>query len=99
LICKRHRRRLDDILTEIGELIVDTCRIVDGGAPQETSPKTRYVKAPAGPAPADLVILALYDRRTATTRLPGRPVRADRERAAHGGVVDAVRRRGAPAVG
>jgi hypothetical protein len=70
LLCPRHLRHMGDILRDIGELVIDTQRITDGGAPQEASPKTRYIKAPSGPAPGDLVIMALFDRRTATARLP-----------------------------
>lgn len=69
LLCRRHRRELDDLTSEIGLLVIDTCRIIDGGAPTEATPKTRHLKQPEAPAPGNLVIMALYDARTLTTRL------------------------------
>lgn len=71
LLCRKHRHSLDDLTTEIGALIIDSCRIIDGGAPSEATPKTRRVKQPEAPAPGDLAIMALYDSRTLTVRLPG----------------------------
>lgn len=73
LLCGKHRRDLDDFTTEIGLLIVDTCRIRDGGAPSEATPKTRHLKQPEAPAPGDLSIMALYDSRTTTTRIAETP--------------------------
>lgn len=70
-LCRRHRRQLDDLTSEIGLLIVDTCRIRDGGAPQEHTEKTRWVKSPEAPAPGNLTLIAMFDPRTAATRLPG----------------------------
>jgi hypothetical protein len=72
LLCRRHRRRMDDDVSEIGLLIVDTQRITDGGAPQDSGPRGGKSKKRADPpAPGDVAIMALYDRRNATSRLPG----------------------------
>ena len=71
LVCRRHRNELDNLTVEISNLIVDLCRIRDGGAPSLPSPKTRHTKAAEAPAPGDLTIMALFDARTATG-----PVRA-----------------------
>lgn len=70
-LCSYHRRRLDTDSREIGFLIVDTRRIFDGGAPSEGSPKTRHLKAASAPAPGDLVIMSLFDNRTAPARIAG----------------------------
>jgi hypothetical protein len=72
LLCRRHRRRMDDDVSEIGLLIVDTQRITDGGAPQDSGPRGGKSKKRADPpAPGDVAIMALYDRRNAAARLPG----------------------------
>jgi hypothetical protein len=70
LTCRKHRRDLDDFTHEISLLIVDTQRIVDGGAPSQAAPKTRHMKQAEAPAPGDLAIMALYDSRTLTARIP-----------------------------
>lgn len=77
LLCKRHRNQLDSDTREIADLIVDTQRILDGGAPAEESPKTRYLKQPEAPAPGNLGIMSLFDRRTAVARIPGTPQNPD----------------------
>lgn len=72
-LCSRHRGQLDDYATEIQNLILDTVRITAHGltnAPREDAPRTRHTKAAEAPAPGDLGIMALYDQRTLTTRLP-----------------------------
>lgn len=71
LLCDRHRGRLDDHTTEIGLLIVDSMRIRDGGAPRESSPKTRHLRSADPAAPADLWIMSLYDSRTKANRIAG----------------------------
>lgn len=63
-LCDYHRSRLDGDSREIGYLIVDTRRILDGGAPAEETPRTRHTKAVSAPAPGDLAIMALFDNRT-----------------------------------
>lgn len=68
-LCKRHRRRMDDLTSEIGLLLVDACRIIDGGAPAELRPRTRRLKEAEAAAPADLALLALLDRRTRITHV------------------------------
>jgi hypothetical protein len=71
LVCKRHRRRMDDDAAEIAALIIDTQRIVDGGAPQDCGPQGNRPKKRADPpAPGDIAVMALYDRRNAVARIP-----------------------------
>lgn len=67
LVCKRHRRRMDDDVTEIGLLVIDSQRIFDGGAPQDAGPSGGKVKKRADPpAPGDTTLMALYDQRSTT---------------------------------
>src|SRR5206468_9659540 len=40
-------------------------------APRYATPKTRHLKNPEAPAPGDLTLMALFDARTHTQRLPG----------------------------
>lgn len=71
LLCKRHRRQLDDHVDEIQHLIVDTRNIVDGGAPQAGGPQGKKPKKRADPpAPGDLTIMAMFDGRTQSIRIP-----------------------------
>lgn len=71
MVCARHRRRMDHDVREIGLLIVDTQRIVDGGAPQDDGPRGKSPKKRADPpAPGDTAIMALFDPRTKPARLP-----------------------------
>lgn len=64
LLCRWHRNRIDFLTEEIGLLIVDACRITDGGAPADEKVRTRRRKQPEADAPADLALLALLDNRT-----------------------------------
>lgn len=73
LLCRKHRRRMDDDVTEIGLLIVDSQRVTDGGVPSDPTPKTRRLKQPEAPAPGDLLLMAMYDPRTTATRLRPTP--------------------------
>lgn len=68
LLCKDHRRRLDDDIAEIVALILDSMHIRDGGAPIiETSGRHQHQKKRANPpAPGDVTLMAMYDARTAT---------------------------------
>lgn len=72
-LCPRHRRRLDNDNREISLLIIDTQRIIDGGAPQDSAPQgngKRAKKRADPPAPGDVTLMALYDPRTKAARLP-----------------------------
>jgi hypothetical protein len=73
-LCRQHRAQMDAHVTEIQNLVVDTQRIRDGGAPRDASPKTRHTKSAEAPAPGDLGIMALFDSRTHTQRLAGTDV-------------------------
>lgn len=71
LLCKRHRRQMDHDVTEIGLLIIDSQRIIDGGAPTETGGGSGKRKKRADPpAPGDLGIMALFDSRSTTAPIP-----------------------------
>ena len=71
LLCGRHRRRMDTDVTEIGLLIVDSQRIVDGGAPQEEAGRSFHSKKRADPpAPGDVLLMSLFDPATKAARLP-----------------------------
>lgn len=73
LLCPRHRRRIDADIAEIGLLIVDSMRIIDGGAPRDSGPQHKAPKKRADPpAPGDVTLMALYDRRTAADRIKPR---------------------------
>lgn len=73
LLCKRHRRRMDDDVTEIGLLIIDSQRIVDGGAPRDANlgGGKGAKKRADPPAPGDVTLMALYDSRTKAVRIAG----------------------------
>lgn len=76
LLCRKHRRQIDNDLTEIGKLVIDSQWIVQGGitrAPSEAAVGggKGAKKRADPPAPGDVTLMALFDARTKAVRLNG----------------------------
>jgi hypothetical protein len=71
LLCRWHRNRLDSIVGEIASDLPLLLMIqVAGSAPKDSAPRTRHMKSSSPPAPADLEVLTLLDRRTSSVQYP-----------------------------
>jgi hypothetical protein len=71
LLCRWHRNRLDLIVGEVATNLPLLLMIqVAGSAPKDSAPKTRHMKSSSPPAPANLDVLTLLDKRTSSVQYP-----------------------------